>query len=81
MSISKPTLERLIQLSRLLSQLDAPESPDAVLSSAQMSRMTGWSGDTIRRDISLLADNGATATGYNIRLLRLAIRRELGIGD
>ncbi len=81
MSISKPALERLIRLSRLLGQLDAPETPEAVLSSAQMSRMTGWSGDTIRRDISLLKDNGATAAGYNIRLLRMAIRRELGIGD
>ncbi len=73
--IPKPTLDRLVSLARLLNQL---EKDISVVSSAELEKLTGWSRDTIRRDISLLNGSCATAGGYKISALKDTIHQCIG---
>ena len=76
--IPKPTLDRLVSLARLLNQLEKDVS---VVSSAELEKLTGWSRDTIRRDISLLGANCSTASGYKISELKATIHKYIGSPD
>ena len=76
--IPKPTLDRLVSLARLLNQLEKDVS---VVSSAELEKFTGWSRDTIRRDISLLGANCSTASGYKISELKTTIHKYIGSPD
>ena len=64
--ISKPASLRLIKLVDLLEQL---ESENATVTSSVIEHKTGWSRDTIRRDISLLGVQCGSSSGYNIKVL------------
>lgn len=75
--IPKPTVGRLVKLTRLLEQLEASSSK--VVSSADLEKLTGWSRDTIRRDISFLNASCASALGYDVAILREAIYQKLGL--
>lgn len=77
-SISKPARERLIQLVRLLEQVQSTE-PLAVITSADIEKRTGWTNATVRRDISLLGINCASSAGYSIAALIEAIKAVLNI--
>ncbi|MBE6350318.1 MAG: redox-sensing transcriptional repressor Rex [Spirochaetaceae bacterium] len=76
-SISKPARERLIQLSRLLEQLEKEAISN--VTSSEIERRTKWSNFTIRRDISLLGIPCASSLGYSTRGLKEAIHKVLGI--
>ncbi|HKL87322.1 MAG TPA: redox-sensing transcriptional repressor Rex [Treponemataceae bacterium] len=77
MAIPKPTAERLSQLARLLSQ----RGKTSPISSAEIEQMTGWTSNTIRKDISSLEAGSeiATSTGYDPQLLSQAIRESLNL--
>lgn len=74
--ISKPASLRLIKLVDLLEQL---ESENATVTSSVIEHKTGWSRDTIRRDISLLGVQCGSSSGYNIKVLKDAIKSRLFI--
>ncbi|HUH43830.1 MAG TPA: redox-sensing transcriptional repressor Rex [Treponemataceae bacterium] len=76
--ISKPARERLIQLLRLLDQLEG-SGEKALITSGEIEMLTGWTDVTVRRDISLLSANSATSSGYSIATLRTAIEDALSI--
>lgn len=76
--ISKPARERLIQLIRLLDQLEGSEEK-ALITSGEIEMLTGWTDVTVRRDISLLSTSSATSSGYSIPALRNAIEEALDI--
>ena len=76
--ISKPARERLIQLLRLLDQLEG-SGEKALITSGEIEMLTGWTDATVRRDISLLSANSATSSGYSIATLRTAIEDALSI--
>jgi len=95
-SIPVPAKERLLQLMRLLdtqpslkgegSPLDRHGNTEPV-TSAQVENLTGWSRDTIRKDISYLghtvgAEAGTTvggSAGYEPGLLVPLIKKALGL--
>lgn len=74
--ISKPASLRLIKLVDLLEQF---ESENATVTSSVIEHKTGWSRDTIRRDISLLGVQCGSSSGYNIKVLKDAIKSRLFI--
>lgn len=74
--ISKPASLRLIKLVDLLEQL---ELENATVTSSVIEHKTGWSRDTIRRDISLLGVQCGSSSGYNIKFLKDAIKSRLFI--
>ena len=74
--ISKPARERLIQLLRLLDQLEG-SGEKALITSGEIEMLTGCTDATVRRDISLLSANSATSSGYSIATLRTAIEDAL----
>lgn len=74
--ISKPASLRLIKLVDLLEQL---ELENATVTSSVIEHKTGWSRDTIRRDISLLGIQCGSSSGYNIKVLKDAIKSRLFI--
>jgi redox-sensing transcriptional repressor len=51
MDISVPARERLLYLLKLLEKENVP-----ALTSAQIEARTGWSRESVRKDISFLAD-------------------------
>ncbi|MDR1950296.1 MAG: redox-sensing transcriptional repressor Rex [Spirochaetaceae bacterium] len=82
-SISEPTKERLLTLMRLLEK-----SGEAPVTSGELEGLTGWSSQTIRKDISCLGaycgDSGAagkvgTNTGYTAEHLVPVIKKALGL--
>jgi redox-sensing transcriptional repressor len=75
MRIPEPTVERLLQLSRVLENLKAES-----ISSSEIEAKTGWSSYTIRKDISFLQENLGEASGYNRLSLLAAIKRALALG-
>ena len=85
--ISKPASQRLIKLVSLLEQLEEEakvskkdDIPKTVTSSLIEYR-TGWTRDTIRRDISLLGVQCGSSSGYNIQELKEAIKSKLFVSD
>src|SRR5574344_2234438 len=75
--ISKPTRERLMQLIGVLDQLDTAN----VVTSSVLEHRTGWSRDTIRRDLSLLPVQCGSPVGYNVQLLKSTIKSTLNISN
>jgi redox-sensing transcriptional repressor len=77
--IPVPAKERLLQLMRLLEKHGNTEP----VTSAQVENLTGWSRDTIRKDISYLgAAAGMTVggnAGYEPELLVPIIKKALGL--
>jgi redox-sensing transcriptional repressor len=86
MPVSEPARERLLQLLRLLEKhtLTGEAGP---VTSAQVEQLTGWSRDTIRKDISCLSGaaggvaGGAIGgnAGYDPKLLVPLIKKALGL--
>ncbi len=71
--ISAPAKERLLYLLKLLEK----NKNSTTLTSAQIESLTGWSRDSIRRDISSLAADLGGANGYNSVELESAIKKAL----
>lgn len=71
----EPTVERLLQLTRVLDALDVPS-----ITSAEIESRTGWSSHTIRKDISFLPGAHAGSSGYDVAALRETIKTSLGLG-
>ena len=74
------TKERLIILERLLERL-IEQQEDKNITSKKLSALTGWSEDTIRRDILHLNMKAGSKSGYSIVELKSAIDTALGIGN
>ena len=74
--------ERLLQLMRLLEK-HAADGERGPVTSADAERLTGWSRDTVRKDISFLhgADEGAigSSAGYDPALLIPLIKKARGL--
>jgi redox-sensing transcriptional repressor len=95
MGIPVPAKERLLQLMRLLDPQPRPQGEGSPLvkhtqagniepvTSAQVENLTGWSRDTIRKDISYLSMSaGITvggSAGYEPDLLVPLIKKALGL--
>ena len=85
--IPERTKERLLELMRLLEKLTLNGNSGPV-TSAQVEQLTGWSRDTIRKDISWLGmaagevEGGAIGgnSGYESELLMPLIKKALGLG-
>ena len=80
--IPVPVKERLLQLMRLLEKhIQAGET--GPVTSAQVENLTGWSRDTIRKDISCLGMVAGTtlggSAGYEPGLLIPLIKKTLGL--
>ena len=82
MGIPVPAKERLLQLMRLLEK-HAQAGNTGPVTSAQVENLTGWSRDTIRKDISYLGmAAGVTvggSAGYEPDLLVPLIKKALGL--
>jgi redox-sensing transcriptional repressor len=76
--ISGPAKERLLQLMRLLEDHVAAGNKGPV-TSAQAENLTGWSRDTIRKDISFLGGAVGGNAGYEPELLIPLIKKALGL--
>lgn len=76
--IPAPARERLLQLMRILEHTN-----EETLSSAQIETLTGWSSNTIRKDISYLnveKDGGiGSSSGYGPAALLPLIKKALGL--
>ncbi len=79
-NLSEPSRKRLLSLLLLLRQQgDGSLAGEAAITSRHISRLTGWTDATIRRDISQLGIRcGGAAKGYPIRELQAAIERIFG---
>ncbi len=74
MSIPTPSIERLTKMLRILET-----SAEDCLSSADLSALSGWPRDTIRKDISYLSSAPSFTKGYKPQNLALAIKKDLGL--
>ncbi|MDR2053902.1 MAG: CoA-binding protein [Treponema sp.] len=73
--IPGPAKGRLLSIMRLLEK-----NGGRPLTSAEAEAMTGWTRETIRKDISCMeADSAGTSAGYVPELLIPAIRKALGL--
>jgi redox-sensing transcriptional repressor len=76
--IPPPARERLLQLMRILEH-----AGEDAITSARIEVLTGWSRDTIRKDISCLGggEDGAigSASGYEPKVLLPVIKKALGL--
>lgn len=66
--ISNPSKKRLVILARILSQITENK-----VTSVDLSKKTGWSEATIRRDISNLELHNGVSNGYEVKSLKNAI--------
>lgn len=73
-NLPQRTKERLIILERLIIQQEEKN-----ITSKKLSALTGWSEDTIRRDILHLNMKAGSKSGYSIVELKSAIDSALGI--
>jgi len=85
MDIPKPARERLLRLMRIFEK-HAQTDGGRMITSTQVEYLTGWSRDTIRKDISFLGkaigpEGGAVGgnSGYEPEVLVPLIRRALGL--
>ena len=74
MGLSKVAIGRLLHISRLLDQQEEP-----VISSSVLEKITGYTSDSIRKDISLLEGDFSSNAGYKKEALSLAIKEKLGL--
>ncbi|MCA1949871.1 MAG: redox-sensing transcriptional repressor Rex [Treponema sp.] len=72
--IPEPSVERLLILARLLDRLDVQ-----FITSGEIEARTGWSSNTIRKDISYLEGSFASPAGYDREKLSGAIKTALGL--
>jgi redox-sensing transcriptional repressor len=72
MEIPDPAKERLLYLLKLLEK-----GGTVTLTSTQIEFLTGWSRNSIRKDISYLAADIGRASGYDISALKNAIKKAL----
>jgi redox-sensing transcriptional repressor len=72
--IPEPTKERLLYLLRVLDHAGA--NP---IKSGEIELKTGWTSNTIRKDISYLNGDFASSLGYQAEPLKQAIRSALGL--
>jgi redox-sensing transcriptional repressor len=72
MEISGPAKERLLYLLKL-----HEKNRTVTLTSAQIESLTGWSRDSIRKDISYLAADIGNASGYDAAALEGAVKKAL----
>lgn len=72
--IPEPSIERFLQLSRVLDALNKP-----VVTSAEIEARTGWSSHTIRKDVTYLEGELSSGAGYDAAALRAAIDGALGL--
>lgn len=80
--ISAPAKKRLILLSKFLEQFSQKNQKSKKITSVEISKKTGWSEATIRRDISLLELHNGVSNGYDIQILKNAIDATFGLcGD
>ena len=81
-TISEAAKERLLQLLRLMEKHTAAGEA-APVTSAQVEELTGWSRDTIRKDISFLSAVAGSAiggnSGYAPEILVPLIKKALGL--
>jgi redox-sensing transcriptional repressor len=73
-TIPEPTIERLLQLTRVLDNYDR-----STVTSSEIEALTGWSNHTIRKDISFLSGDISSGSGYGVRALAAAIEESLGL--
>lgn len=73
--IPSPSRKRLLTLTNLLSQ-----QTKAKITSVEISKLTGWSEATVRRDISLLELHNGISNGYDVVILKDAIDTAFGLG-
>jgi redox-sensing transcriptional repressor len=72
--IPEPTKERLLYLLRVLDH--AGTNP---IKSGEIELKTGWTSNTIRKDISYLNGDFSSPSGYDAKNLKQAIRSALGL--
>ncbi len=72
--IPEPSVERLLTLTRLLDHLDVQ-----YITSGEIESRTGWSSNTIRKDISYIEGSFASPSGYDRQKLAAAIKATLGL--
>jgi redox-sensing transcriptional repressor len=74
--LPEPAKERLLHLMRVLDHAGA--NP---MKSGELEQKTGWSSNTIRKDISYLDGDFGSSSGYDAESLKLAIRSALGLNQ
>jgi redox-sensing transcriptional repressor len=74
--IPEPAKERLLYLMRILDH-----AGNVSIKSAEIEQKTGWSSNTIRKDISYLDGDFGSIAGYNAESLKTAIRSALGLNQ
>jgi redox-sensing transcriptional repressor len=72
--LPEPSVERLLQLTRVLENINSP-----TVTSAEIEARTGWSSHTIRKDISYLRGELSSGVGYDIAALKAAVQSALGL--
>lgn len=72
--LPEPSVERLLQLTRVLENIE-----EQSVTSAEIEARTGWSSHTIRKDISYLRGELSTGAGYDVAGLKEAIKLALGL--
>lgn len=77
LNIPAPAASRLARLTVILDNLD--REGRTILSSSQLSTLSGYPAHTIRKDISYLGNPGLNGAGYETALLRDFIRFELNL--
>jgi redox-sensing transcriptional repressor len=73
LEVSTPTKKRLLYLLKILEKNKASS-----ITSSQIEEETGWSRDTVRKDVSALGGLGST-NGYETEHLSATIRKALGL--
>ncbi|MDR0411269.1 MAG: redox-sensing transcriptional repressor Rex [Treponema sp.] len=73
LEISTPTKNRLLHLLKILEK-----SETISITSSQIEEETGWSRETVRKDVAVLGGLGST-NGYETEQLSFAIRKMLGL--
>ena len=79
-NLPEPTRKRLVSLWQLLSQKTQDQSFQAkenIITSREISTITGWTDATIRRDISTLGIKCKSSNGYDINKLQQEIQSAL----
>lgn len=72
--IPPPSVERLLALTRLLDHTDVQ-----FITSGEIESRTGWSSNTIRKDITYVEGSFASPSGYDRQALSAAIKTTLGL--
>ncbi|MCE5201606.1 MAG: redox-sensing transcriptional repressor Rex [Synergistaceae bacterium] len=75
MKVAEPTVERLIQYYRLLTQMK--EEGGKVVSSLQIGEMLGIKASQVRKDLSYFGEIGKRGVGYHVNRLCLHIENIL----